>query len=78
MRSELGQTWRICSANNGTQIRNPNIEMRNNIEIRISNDQNISGTYTIFTNLQGLGIFLNLGFMSFVFVSDFGFRASDL
>ena len=28
----------------GTQIRNPNIEIRNNIKIQISNDQNISGT----------------------------------
>ena len=27
--------------------------------------------------IQDFGIFLNLGFMSFVFVSTFGFRASD-
>ena len=27
--------------------------------------------------LQGFGIFLNLGFMSLVFVSGFGFRVSD-
>ena len=29
-------------------------------------------------SLQDFGIFLNLGFMSFVFVSGFAFRASDL
>jgi len=48
------------------QIRNTNIEIRNNIKPLISNDQNISGTYTIFT---GYCYVLNLGFMSFVFVS---------
>jgi hypothetical protein len=42
------------------------VEMRNNIKIRKSNDQNISGAYTIFT---GFFHVLNLGFMSFVFVS---------
>ena len=61
---------RLPSANNGAQIRNPNIEMRNNIKIRKSNDQNISGTYTIFTRFLHV---LNLGFMSSVFVSDFVF-----
>ena len=49
-------------------------EMRNNIKIRKSNDQNISGTYTIFTRFLHV---LNLVFKSFVFVSDFVFRASD-
>jgi len=43
-------------------------------EIRISNDHNISGTYTIFTGFLHV---LNLVFMSFVFVSYFVFRASD-
>jgi hypothetical protein len=49
-------------------------EIRNNIKIQISNDQNISRSYTIFT---GSWHVLNLGFMSFVFISDFLFRASD-
>jgi hypothetical protein len=53
------------------------VEIRNNIKILISNDQNISGTYTKFT---GYWHVLNFGFMSFVFVfpprrdiSSFGF-----
>ena len=39
-----------------------------------SNDQNISGTYTIFTGFLHV---LNLGFMPLVFASYFVFRASD-
>jgi len=38
----------ILGISGNFKIRNPNIEMRNNIKFRISNDQNISGTYTIF------------------------------
>ena len=57
------------------KIRNTNIEIRNNIKIRISNDQNISETWT---KLTGYGYVLTFGFMSFVFVSVFGFQASNL
>ena len=54
-------------------------------EIRISKYETISKFEYQMTKtfreliqyLQDFGIFLNLGFMSFVFVSDFGFRASD-
>jgi hypothetical protein len=49
------------------------VEMRNNIKILKSNDKNFSGAYTIFTGFLHV---LNLGFMLFVFVSDFVFRAS--
>ena len=44
---KVGAKFLILRDSDNLKIRNPNIEIRNNIKIRISNDRNIPGSYAI-------------------------------
>ena len=73
--SNLVKSGVLPCANSGTQIRNPNIEIRDNFKTRISNNQNIPRTYTISTCFYHV---LNFVFWSLVFISSFVLRISNL